>query len=208
MPGSAPKTRKMRERPKPSKQPGSGPKYGDVNFKMRDPDRKLPPSELHLLCAEWQRTRSVSMAARAIGIEPARAWEIIMAYAKQHPDVLENPDWLLLVELEMYDLAAMAMQQAKDNMDGIYGRQALMTAWIARQKAEAYHKARKERLGAAATEDPEKLEKELEGLDDELKRFSTDTAAEGQADSQAEAPGEPTDGALDENVGSGGDERA
>jgi hypothetical protein len=192
-------------KPTKKRRPGKGPKYGDQEFKKRDPERELEPTELHLLCAEWARSRSVSQAADQVGITPARAYKAIMAFAKEHPDILENPDLLLWAELEMWDLAALAVQQAKANMKDIYGKNAVMTAWIARQKAEAYHKAWKEQMGAAATEDPDKLKAKLEAVQNELNQFDGSETAPGQGAATGTTSAGETEGSVadDANAGQG-----
>lgn len=153
---------KKRGRPKGSKNKPKGPehtegvKYGDPEFPNRPVDRQLTPEELMLLCAEWQRTQRVEKAAKVVGISTAQAEDIVVKYIKEHPDVLGDPDLILRSGVLMGELQALALERAKENMADLYGKTAVMTAWIAGQKRDAYYKGWKDKLGASATEDPER----------------------------------------------------
>ena len=183
-----------RGRPKGSKNKPKhteGVMFGDPKFPKRPPERDLTPEELLLMCAEWQRTMgNMEKVARVVGIPVARAYDIMTDYAKRHPEILEDPDLTLRAMLLMGHVQALAGERAKDNMQDLWGKGAVMTHWIAGQKKDAYHRAWKERVGAAASGDKDKIEKKLKELEDEIKQYEVGgEPAEGQADTPATTAG-------------------
>lgn len=205
--------KRKRGRPKGSKnrkvKHTEGVKYGDPEFKNRPGERQLTPEELMLLCAEWQRTQRVEKAAKVVGISTAQAEDIVVKYIKNHPDVLGDPDLVLRSGVLMGELQALAIERAKDNMADIYGKTAVMTAWIAGQKRDAYYKSWKDIMGASATEDPEKLKAKLEAVNNELKQYGSGSEV---AQGQSALAGATTESGAEETLGAdggpGGDERS
>lgn len=93
--------------PKKSKDTPNTFKYGNPDFKERDPERELDATEKMMFIARYQETGgSIKKAAAHLCISLENARRTLWAEADKNPDVLTNPIFLKVAGTTLLEVAA------------------------------------------------------------------------------------------------------
>jgi len=184
-----------------------GLKYGDPKFKKRPTDRTLTPEEELFIIAEYQKYGDAARGAKAVGCDLEAAIRVIAEAAEKNPQILADPRVLLYKQIEMSTISAMALERARKNMEGLYGKPAVETSYMAQRRADTFGEAYRKRTGVPLEDlDLNKIAIELKEAEAELERLTGLTPTAGGPKDQTSDGGSQAAGAVGEDAG-GGDER-